>query len=182
MIKIYLCANKATSREESPEKLPSIASTRGCTRTKHVFTWRQTSAFLVSNFEVFPPYKCEVPSTVVRCHHSKKCAPNLRKSLHWHIESRKSIGDPGLLQRSRWRFILYDGESQTTVVGTSHLGGKTSKFDTRNAHVKVGAHEGTGRRDLLQGLVPCRVYTVGSCCGDKSLEVFTWGDLLHCET
>ena len=24
----------------------------------------------------------------------------------------------------------------TTVVGTSHLGGKTSKFDTRNAHVR----------------------------------------------
>ena len=39
--------------------------------------------------------------------------------------------------------------------------------------IKVGAHEGTGRRDLLQGLVPCRVYTVGQCCGDKSLEVFT---------
>ena len=39
--------------------------------------------------------------------------------------------------------------------------------------IKVGAHEGTGRRDLLQGLVPCRVYTVGPCCGDKSLEVFT---------
>ena len=34
-------------------------------------------------------------------------------------------------------------------------------------------HEGTGRRDLLQGLVPCRVYTVEPFCGDKSLEVFT---------
>ena len=39
--------------------------------------------------------------------------------------------------------------------------------------LKVGAHEGTGRRDLLQGLIACRVYTVGPCCGDKSLEVFT---------
>ena len=32
VIKIYLCANN-TSREESPEKLPLIASTRECTRT-----------------------------------------------------------------------------------------------------------------------------------------------------
>ena len=48
--------------------------------------------------------------------------------------------------------------------------------------LKVGAHEGTGRRDLLQGLVPCRVYTVEPSCGDMSLEVFTQGDLLRSET
>ena len=39
--------------------LPSIASTHECTHAKHVFTWRQTSEFQVSNFEVSPP-KCEV--------------------------------------------------------------------------------------------------------------------------
>ena len=39
--------------------VPSITSTRERTRPKHVFTWRQTSEFQVSNFEVFPP-KCEV--------------------------------------------------------------------------------------------------------------------------
>ena len=42
MIKIYLCANKATSREESPEKLPSIASTRGVKRLRF---WYQTLKF-----------------------------------------------------------------------------------------------------------------------------------------
>ena len=39
--------------------LPSIASTRERTRAKHVFMWRQTSEFQVSNFQVFTP-KCEV--------------------------------------------------------------------------------------------------------------------------
>ena len=39
--------------------LPSIESTRERTRAKHVFTWRQTSEFQVSNFQVFPP-NCEV--------------------------------------------------------------------------------------------------------------------------
>ena len=37
----------------------SIACTRERTRAKHVFMWRQTSEFQVSNFQVFPP-KCEV--------------------------------------------------------------------------------------------------------------------------
>ena len=40
-------------------ELPSIASTRERSPIKHVFTWRQTSEFQVSNFQVFPP-KCEV--------------------------------------------------------------------------------------------------------------------------
>ena len=49
---------------------------------------------------------------------------------------------------------------------------------------KVGTHEGTSRRDLFQGLVRCSVYTMGqvpSFRGDKSLEGFTRGDLLHIE-
>ena len=39
--------------------VPSIASTREGTCAKHVFTWRQTSEFQVSNVAVFTP-KCEV--------------------------------------------------------------------------------------------------------------------------
>ena len=39
--------------------IPSIASTRERTRAKHVFTWRQTSEFQLSNFEVSLS-KCEV--------------------------------------------------------------------------------------------------------------------------
>ena len=35
--------------------IPLIASTPERTRAKHVFTWRQTSEFQVSNFQVFPP-------------------------------------------------------------------------------------------------------------------------------
>ena len=33
-------------------------------------------------------------------------------------------------------FYMAVNYKATTVVGTSHLGGKTSKFDTRNAHVR----------------------------------------------
>ena len=33
-------------------------------------------------------------------------------------------------------FYMTVNYKATTVVGTSHLGGKTSKFDTRNAHVR----------------------------------------------
>ena len=63
---LFLDQNEARRAEEecfwdrSPH-LPSIASTRERTRSKHVFTWRQTFEFQASNFEVFPP-KCEVPS------------------------------------------------------------------------------------------------------------------------
>ena len=42
-----------------PLLLPSIASTRERMRSKHVFTWRQTSEFQASNFEVFPPKRTE---------------------------------------------------------------------------------------------------------------------------
>ena len=47
--------------------------------------------------------------------------------------------------------------------------------------MKVGTNEGTSRRDLFQGLVRCRVYTIGTSRGDKSLEGFTRGDLLDIE-
>ena len=46
---------------------------------------------------------------------------------------------------------------------------------------KVGTHEGTSRRDLSQGLVRCRGLHDGTSRGDKSLEGFTRGDLLHIE-
>ena len=40
-----------------------------------------------------------------------KCVPNLRKSLHWHIESRKSIKD--LLREVDEDLVIYDGELQS---------------------------------------------------------------------
>ena len=39
---------------------------------------------------------------------------------------------------------------------------------------KVGTHKGTSRRDLFQGLVRCRVYTMGQVAGSSPC-----GDLLH---
>ena len=35
---------------------------------------------------------------------------------------------------------------------------------------KVGTHEGTSRRDLFQGLVHCRVYTMGQVAGTSPLK------------
>ena len=35
---------------------------------------------------------------------------------------------------------------------------------------KVGTHEGTSRRDLFQGLVRCRVYTMGQVAGTSPLK------------
>ena len=35
---------------------------------------------------------------------------------------------------------------------------------------KVGTHEGTSRRDLFQGLVRCRVYTMGQVAGTSPLR------------
>ena len=55
-----------------------------------------------------------------------KCAPNLRKSLHWHIESRKSIED-FLREVDEDLLNMTVNYKATTVVGTSHLGRKTSK-------------------------------------------------------
>ena len=36
--------------------------------------------------------------------------------------------------------------------------------------LKVGTHEGTSRRDLFQGLVRCRVYTMGQVAGTTPLK------------
>ena len=36
--------------------------------------------------------------------------------------------------------------------------------------IKVGIHEGTSRRDLFQGLVRCRVYTMGQVAGISPLK------------
>ena len=36
--------------------------------------------------------------------------------------------------------------------------------------IKVGTHEGTSRRDLFQGLVRCRVYTMGQVAGTTPLR------------
>ena len=70
--------------------IPSIASTRKRTRAKHVFTWRQTSEFQVSNFQVFPP-NCEVllVNTAQREDDSNK---QERKKLS---ESRPTFNDLG---------------------------------------------------------------------------------------
>ena len=37
-------------------------------------------------------------------------------------------------------------------------------------NIKVGTHEGTCRRDLFQGLVRCRVYTMGQVEGTNPLK------------
>ena len=70
----------------------------------------------------------------------------------------------------------------TLTVTFSNMATNDQAIVNPPASFKVGAHEGTGRRDLLQGLVACRVYTVDPSCGDMSLEVFTGGDLLRSET
>ena len=36
--------------------------------------------------------------------------------------------------------------------------------------IKVGTHEGTSRRDLFQGLVLCRIYTMGQVAGTSPLK------------
>ena len=36
--------------------------------------------------------------------------------------------------------------------------------------IKVGTHEGTSRRDFFQGLVRCRVYTMGQVAGTSHLK------------
>ena len=40
----------------------------------------------------------------------------------------------------------------------------------RTPALKVGTHEGTSRRDLFQGLVRCRVYTMGQVAGTSPLK------------
>ena len=54
MIKIYLCANKATSREESPEKLPSIAVVYHLQKKSGNFGWNVNGKTKL----VFPNGKC----------------------------------------------------------------------------------------------------------------------------
>lgn len=38
------------------------------------------------------------------------------------------------------------------------------------SRLKVGTHEGTGRRHLFQGLVPGRVHTMGQVAGTSPLK------------
>ena len=51
-----------------------------------------------------------------------------------------------------------------------------SRIVVLTTSLKVGTHEGTSRRDLFQGLVRCRVYTMGQVAGTSPLKA------LHAET
>ena len=111
-----------------PNHLPSIASTRERTPTKHVFTWRQTSKFQVSNVQVFPP-NCEV--LLLELLKGKmilinKKGRNYQKGIKW--KNLRRIIFLRSLAKIRVQFQKTLGT--TPAHYTSYLGGKPSKFDS----------------------------------------------------
>ena len=62
--------------------IPLIASTRERTLAKHVFKWRQTSEFQMSNFEVFSP-KCEVTLLKGKMFSINNKGRNYQKGFHF---------------------------------------------------------------------------------------------------
>ena len=86
---------------------------------KHVFNWRQTSMFQVSNFEVSPPkLKLTWPQTSVFQVSNFEISPHISGFSHIF-----------------WTTMTVNHKSTDSVERTSRLGGKNSKFDTWNIDV-----------------------------------------------
>ena len=121
--------------------LPSVASTRERSPPKHVFTWRQTSEFQVSNFEVFPPNRevllLNTAQTLVKGKMIliNKKGRNYQKGIPLSAICRVKWKYLGRIILSQKLGEDLGAVSKVVKRYTSQLGGKTSKFDTWNSDV-----------------------------------------------
>ena len=142
--------------------IPSIASTCERTRAKHVFTWRQKSEFHVSNFQVFPP-KCEVLllNTVQRENDSnqqerKKWSERRPTFNNLRNQVTDLVQDYSFSEAGRRLGCSFKNRYKHCHKHyTSHLGGKTSTFDTWNSdvwhHMKTCFARVRSRVDAING-------------------------------
>ena len=106
---------------------------------------------------------------------SRSAIPGVANDMETRTAKRKFVSDFSqtafLRLTSRvnlYRVCSYSRAYRKTSINSPSPSNKPPVW--KSVFVKVGTHEGTSRRDLFQGLVRCRVYTMGQVAGTSPLK------------